>query len=141
MQPYKGDGQFQWNTGGWFGSQIGSTAYLILLGTLLAIKEMMPGLVILFCGLIPNFVGYRMWSNRNRLAPYPAIQKLLLTIFLFTAMALGTAIYFEHVDNSQHLVGARMSLWILLIFPAIMLLFHYLEKSGKKRIMSQITES
>lgn len=30
MQSRVGPGRFQWNTGGWFGTQLGSTVWLIL---------------------------------------------------------------------------------------------------------------
>lgn len=132
MQPYKGDGIFQWNTWGWFGAQIGSTAYLVILGGALACQVLLPGLLILACGLIPNIAGYAIWRHRERLAPYPAIQKLMLTIFLFTAIALGIAIFYEHAKNLEKLSGATRSTWILLLFPALMLMFHFQEQAGKK---------
>ena len=133
MQPYKGNGIFQWNTWGWFGSQIGATAYLVILGAALASKELLPGLLILACGLIPNIAGYAIWRRRDRLAPYPAIQRLMLTIFLFTAIALGVAIFYEHSGNLKYLSGATQSAWIPLIFPALMLMFHFQEQAGKKQ--------
>lgn len=133
MQPYKGNGRFQWNTWGWFGAQIGATAYLVFLGAALASKELLPGLLILACGLIPNIVGYLIWRRRDRLAPYPAIQILMLTIFVFTAIAFGIAIFYEHAGKLKYLSGAAQSAWILLMFPALMLMFHLQEQALKEK--------
>ena len=48
-QAKRGTGTFQWNAGGWFGGQIGGTAWMLVAGVL--------GLAILVCFLIPNVVG------------------------------------------------------------------------------------
>src|ERR1035437_8974429 len=96
MTPCKGTGQFQWNTGGWFGAQMGSTAYLVCLGTAYSVRALVPGIAIVLCGLLPNVIGFRMWKQRDRLLPYPAIQRLLLVIFAFTAIAVVVFVACEH---------------------------------------------
>lgn len=131
MQPYQGDGQFQWNKGAWFGGQIGATASLMLVGIGLFFVDIPLGLVCLFCGVVPNVWGYLMWRHRDRLAPYPAIQRLIVIDFAFSALAWGYAYYFGpslETENLSVLEVARA----LLIFPAIMLLCHLQEQNGKR---------
>jgi len=131
MHTHQGDGQFQWSTGGWFGAQIGATAALILVGTGLFFVDIPLGLVCLFCGVVPNVWGYLMWRHRDRLAPYPAFQRLIVIDFAFSAIAWGYAYYFVpslETENLSLLEVARA----LLIFPAIMLLCHLQEQNGKR---------
>lgn len=132
MTPRKGEGRFQWNTGGWFGSQIGSTAYLVLLGGLLAAKAPRAGILVVVCGLLPNLAGTLLWMRRDRLAPYPALQGLLAIVFVFTALAIGGLVWsgpalgLDPSFSSE----ARQSAWILLLFPALMAMFHFQEKGS-----------
>ena len=61
----------------------------------------------------------------------------MLTIFLFPAIALGVAIFYEQSENWKFFSMATMSAWILLVFPALMLMFHFQEQAGKKRMKAQ----
>jgi hypothetical protein len=131
VTPRKGTGRFQWNTGGWFGSQIGATAYLGLLGGVLAFQAPRAGLLLLFCGLLPNLLGTLLWLRRDRLAPYPALQGLLAIVLVCTAIALGGLVWGGPVLGLDPRFSAeiRQASWILLLFPGLMVLFHLQEKS------------
>ena len=132
--PCQGKGRFQWSTGGWFGAQFGATFYLVLLGALLARQMPRAGILLVLCGLAPNVIGTGIWMRRDRFAPYPALQLLGGTLFVFTALALGGLI----------LCGARLGLlpsciaearqvaWIILIYPALMLMFHLQERGASR---------
>ena len=134
MQPQKGNGQFQWNAG-WFGGQIGGTAYLVILGLFLAFKDPIPGMIIFACGIVPNIVGCFMWKRRDKLDPYHSVQMLMLVIFIFTAIAYFTAARFSRHSEWEFISGSG-SAWILLLFPGLMLWFYYFEQAGKKRMKS-----
>ena len=68
---------FQWNTGGWFGAQLGGTLWILLLAVLLVSKDVWLALTVFAAFLLPNVVGTLLWRARGRIAAYPAIQILL----------------------------------------------------------------
>jgi hypothetical protein len=133
-EPKRGAGTFQWNLGGWFGAQIGSTLWLFIMGGILVSKDLVPGLVVIGCGLAPNLLGFLLWGRRDRIAPYTAIQTL------FLVMGLCTLLAFIAIDSSGRvgeldpsMKSPRHMYWMLLIFPALMGLFHFHERAGKRK--------
>lgn len=130
MTPKTGTGAFQWSAGGWFGSQIGATAYLVLLGIGIVSQAAAPGIIILLCGVAPNLVGYVLWMRRDRISPHAALQWLMLTLFFFTSIAVGTAIIYERSEHLPVFIGASENIWLPLIFPAMMLMFYFRNKKG-----------
>jgi hypothetical protein len=122
---------FQWNRGGWFGAQIGSSAYLIILGLALVTVDLTLGIIIALCGVIPNIMGLMMWKRREIISPYSAFQYLLLTIFVFTTVALCASVFGEQVKNIEQLNGSTKMMWLPLMFLALMFIFHRKEKSSK----------
>jgi len=133
MTPRKGDGHFQWNTGGWFGGQIGCTAHLLVLGPWIAIHEILPGLLILAWGILANLVGFGLWQRRDKIAPYPALQLMLIVTLLAAVAGFVTAHYSSNGGKWAFVMNAN-SPWILLWFPVLMLLICCLEHAGKKRL-------
>ena len=134
MAQVQRNGAFSWNAGGWFGSQIGATAYVTLIGLIVLFDEPRTGLWLFLCGAIPNMIGYALWRRRDRLRPYPAIQLLLMTVFVFTAvfMTLIFTIISEPLYE-KYFHGIRFyHLAILGIFPAMMASFHRLEMLNRK---------
>lgn len=134
MTPRPGNGAFRWNTGGWFGGQLGATAYLLLIGIVVLIDSPKDGLPILVCGLIPNLFGYYLWRRRARIRPYPAIQALLLTTFLCT-LAFGAFVRWQADPRitETYFKGIEKGGWILLLFPALMLQTYYFERVNKTK--------
>jgi len=138
MQPLIGKGQLQWNRGGWFGSQIGSSAYMILLGAVMLFIDAKPASIILACGLVPNVVGCALWRHRDRLSPLAGLQWLLLTLFVFTGLAVGTALFFqEATGEGACFIGIKKVAWIPLFFPLTMLMFYVTDKWGGPPLMTQ----
>ena len=132
--PCQGNGRFQWSTGGWFGAQIGATAYLVLLGILLTFQAPPAGILLLVCGLLPNIIGTLLWMRRDRLAPYPALQLLVATVFVFTALGLGGMVLCNAPFGvpTRYSVEARQAVWLILIYPGMMLMFHLQERSAAR---------
>ena len=128
LQGKAGTGAFQWNRGGWFGSQLGATLWLVLLGSvLLAQSRWVGGLVVLF-GLIPNLVGLLIWRRRHSVSPYPAIQALLAVCGLAALCAMLSIRAAGIAASSLDLP----SLWFLLMYPGLMLAFHLQERSARR---------
>ena len=113
-------GPFQWNAGGWFGSQIGSTGWM--LGGLYYFWSDPPlAIISALCFLAANVVGLILWSLRSRITAYRAIQILLAVV------GLCTAIYFVALDllGRANALNSRHSLyWYLLLFPGLMWMFY-----------------
>jgi len=132
MNPMRGPGRFQWNTGGWFGGQIGATCWLVPMAFVLVAGGDQAGgamLAILFAA--PNVIGTMLWFRRERVAPYPAFQLLILcsAISAFAAffILIKSAVFAEEVRSTS-----LASLFIpLLIFPGLMFMFHLMEKQSR----------
>ena len=130
-----GPGRFQWNTGGWFGAQLGSTVWLLGAALLLLPKQAGAGIVALFCFLIPNICGGILYLRRNRMAPYPAIQWLLLVTGVVSFIFV---IYLNHSGLVQK-IDPRLSYeqWgfylLPVLFGGLMVLFHVMERNAVKK--------
>ncbi len=135
MRAMRGKGQFQWNTGGWFGAQLGGTCWLAIFAIMLfAGGYPAVGLAVLTCFLIPNVLGFWLWRRRDRVQPHPAIQLLLATMAVTATLAL---VLFHVTSADEVFAGGerfqpRMYLY-LLFYPAMMLMFYVVERGGRKR--------
>lgn len=56
-EPLLGPGCFQWNTGGWFGSQLGSTAWMLVGAVVLIPHAAEVAGVWLSCFAVANAIG------------------------------------------------------------------------------------
>jgi hypothetical protein len=81
---------FQWNTGAWFGSQIGCTAWM-LAAALESVGRgaFWPAFLFLACFAVTTAVCTRLWWRRDHFAPFPAIMFMLLVGGLGGALVLA----------------------------------------------------
>jgi hypothetical protein len=123
---------FRWNAGGWFGAQIGATAWMALLGLLLLLDAPGLGALVIAFALAPNVLGIVLWRMRDRIRPYPAAQ---LLIAVSAAFALAAFISLDVAGRIPALrAGSGWSVyWILLVYPGMMLMFHLQQVAAKKR--------
>ena len=56
-QPMTGPGIFQWNTGGWFGAQLGGTVWMLLAAIWMAPLNPWLAVLWLLCFAVVNAVG------------------------------------------------------------------------------------
>jgi hypothetical protein len=77
-QPLPGLGAFQWNGGGWFGGQVGGTAWLLVGAVVLAAHAPGVAAVWLACFAVANAICYALWVRRDRNRPFPAVPAELL---------------------------------------------------------------
>jgi len=126
-------GAFKWNKSGWLGLQIGGTSWLLLLGILLLFhNDIIAGISIIMCFFLLNAIGTSLWLRRGKIAPYHAVQifcALLGGLSVLTIMLVDWAGYFP-----PEATGSDYAKWLLII-PAVMVLFHFQERSSKKNIM------
>jgi hypothetical protein len=127
-----GEGTLQWSAGGFFGSQLGATLWIALLGGLLVPLEPLLGLGILALCLLANALGLGLWRRRATLAPHTAIQLLCLaslgaaaaTLFLLDAVGIS--------ELAEAELGDGRPLWTyLLVYPLVMLLLWWLDRRGR----------
>jgi hypothetical protein len=88
--PMPGPSSFQWNRGGWFGSQLGGTAWMIVGAVMFARRAPWIAAVWLVCFVLANAIGTGLWRRRGCLRPYPAIQLLLLVGGVIGLLALAS---------------------------------------------------
>jgi hypothetical protein len=125
-------GYFHWNAGGWFGSQIGGTSWLLAGAAMLALRAPAVAVVWLVCYALANIVGIWLWRRRTRFRPHTAIQLLLLACGisgLLAWLALDS-----HRPEVVRLMGwPRHGFRILLIIPALMTWFAVMEHATRVR--------
>jgi len=128
-----GPGRFQWNRWAWFGAQIGATLWLLLLGTLMVGQGRGSGLVVLALGLAVNGLGVWLWRARREREPYPAIQILLAacTVAAVVSVLLASASD-PGADTGGDAARVAPSLPTLIVYPALMAIFHLQEQSARK---------
>jgi hypothetical protein len=135
MKAKQGNGRFQWNAGGWFGGQVGSTVWLFILAGETFQKSPHAAMWLTFCAAAPNVLGCLLWTRRDRLAPHPTLQFLIAGIGLFSILALFIADYFHvlPIIDSRFMTSPRQGYWVMLIFPLLMAQFALMELAGVNR--------
>lgn len=123
---------FRWDAKGWFGSQVGGTCWMLVLGGLVLGGDAPTGLVALGAFAFANAVGTLLWARRRSLAPYGALQALVLVqglAALVVALTLHGRGTMEHLpDGSQVPIGALYA--ALLVYPLLALVFRARERGG-----------
>src|SRR5688572_9898745 len=94
-----------WNAGGWFGSQLGSTAWLFVAAFVLGTESPGSAAVLFGCALAANLIGCVLWSQRARLDPYRASQ---LLVFVAALAGLAATRWLE-VRGEFGLLDPRVS--------------------------------
>jgi hypothetical protein len=132
-----GAGAFQWNAGGWFGSQVGGTLWMLVGAAVLLPRAPAAALVWLGSFTAANALGLALWARRDRLRPYPALQLLLAALAVLSA---GNMIVADLAGQLPSLAGGggqwsnprAAAYGALLVFPALMLLFWLKERSAAR---------
>src|SRR5579883_2046500 len=125
-----GPGNFQWNTGAWFGAQLGSTAWMLLAAAWVA--PLAPAVVAvgLLCFAVANALGAWLWRLRDRLASYPAFLMLTLVIGGTGLFLLLTFEWFWPAAVSRESLGAGYA--VLLGLPVLMAALYVRERAAAK---------
>jgi hypothetical protein len=90
-KPMIGPGRFQWNTGAWFGSQFGCTAWMLVAAAESMFRHVpWVALGFLLGFAVANTIGTALWWRRDRVAPFRAIMLLLLVCGVFVLLGVAT---------------------------------------------------
>ena len=132
----KDPGTFQWNAGGWFGSQVGSTLWIAIVGMIHISIDARVALFAVSFFVWANVIGLFMWRQRTKLPPFPAIQLLLVVIGLASAGTLIVLDLFGRLAafDPRFGPGVPRSIYVLLLlFPGLMLRFYMMERRARGR--------
>lgn len=138
-QAMPGQGQFQWNRGGWFGSQVGCTAWMLVGSVVLMGKAPEVAAIWLGAFALVNALGCWLWWRRDRLRPYPAILGFLLAAGLAGASALGAlhllrpGLRVAYPGGAELYDEPRLIAGLVVLVAALMGLFVLQERSSRKQ--------
>lgn len=125
----------KWNAGGWFGSQIGCTCWMLVAAVLVSIKDLPAGAIVFVLFLVPNLLGTYLWSQRARTDIYPALQVLLLVsggVSMAAVYVLERRAQWEAIQSGAVVSSSLMYLLIPCLIGGLMLMF-YLQHGRARR--------
>lgn len=68
--------KMEWNAGGWFGSQLGGTVWILIAAAISLAHDFSTSMILLMLFLLPNLVGLFLWY-RKKLSCYQSMQIVL----------------------------------------------------------------
>ena len=80
--------RLEWNAGGWFGTQLGGTLWILVAAVLVSARDPQTGMIVGAVFVAPNVVGSILWSRRARASCYSAIQTLLSVMGVASLLAV-----------------------------------------------------
>lgn len=78
----------RWNLGGWLGAQLGGTCWILVAGLLALQHDRGVAMTTLVLFALPNLIGLKLWTSRDRLSPVNAIRTLIIAVGLFGLAAV-----------------------------------------------------
>ncbi len=134
-RPLEGPRRFQWNAGGWFGSSVGGSAWMIVAAAFLIFHDQpLLALVPTVGFAIILLASVLLWARRDRLYPFTAMM-ILLTLLAVAIPVVWVAVASYASPAALATMNWPVSIWptvlAILIAPALMLWFMILERSAK----------
>jgi hypothetical protein len=125
---------FSWNAWGWFGTQLGATLWMLILGVVLLSKDSLAALVNVGGFVVLNAWGLCLWQSRERLSAHAGFQRLLGASSVVIAFVV--VVNNSRGSSQPRVPGAWVSTylpyWVIAVAPALMLLFFLLERQMKR---------
>ncbi len=124
---------FVWSAGAWFGSQIGSTTWMLILGFLLLGRDRLVGALCVTSFLALNTWGIVLWRRRSRLSAYSGFQRLLAAVAVITAIVVVSVNVrgLSQPSAPGELVSTYLPYGAIGIVPAMMLVFAWRERASR----------
>ena len=79
--------KLEWNTGGWFGSQLGGTVWILVSAAISIGHDFSTGVILLMLFFVPNIVGLILWRQR-KLTCYHSLQIVFALCGFFGLVAI-----------------------------------------------------
>lgn len=131
-----GPGKFQWNAGGWFGSSLGSSAWMLVTSYFLVVHNQTFVAAIAVSGFLAIlFASLVLWKRRDRVYPFHALLAILgLMAFTIPIVWLLVQTYAsaECKMAMNWPVSGLSTVFVVLLVPATMIWFIYLESLAKR---------
>jgi hypothetical protein len=135
--PLVDPGRFQWNAGGWFGSSLGSSAWMIVTSCLLLLNSQpMLATVPAIAFAIVATASLLLWSRRDRIYPFSAMMALLgllaiaLPLVWIVVQSYGSPSALAAMNWSE---SRWPTILVVAIVPALMIWFLLLERLGANK--------
>jgi hypothetical protein len=121
-----------WNASGWFGGQLGGTAWILVAAAITFDHNTWTGLILLVIFLVPNIVGYLLWRLK-KFSCHASLQILFGLSGLFGLLTI-------YVLDRNHLwleiqkggsISAVSGYFLLTLIILILMITFYL-KFGRK---------
>ena len=124
---------FRWNVGGWFGSGLGATAWMLPLAfAAIWFGSTSVAILLTACYLSAVAMIVLLWRSRERLAAYTALQILIAWLGFLTSLVLA-GLQLLATPKVQHFAQWTPWAWLtLLIFPAIAFKFWWQRNSSRR---------
>jgi hypothetical protein len=129
-----GSSAFTRNAGGWFGSQLGGTLWLLVLGVVVMPNDRLAASVCIGGCAALNAWGLYLWRSRERLRAYTGIQRFLAVASLIVALVVLVLNYrgVSGPPTPGAPVSTHVPYWSIVVVPTLMLLFAFQER-GRRR--------
>ena len=142
--PVAGPGKFQWNAGGWFGSSLGSSAWMLgTSGCQFAYNQQLIGMIPALAFVAILLTSIVLWNRRNCIYPFSALM-MMLGLIAFTNPFVWLIVQTLGSAESKIAMNWPASSWATIfaigIVPVIMLWFTYLERTAIAR-NSELTQN
>ena len=79
---------FRWSAAGWFGTQVGSTIWLLVLGAVALAEDRVVGASGFAGFAVGNLWGISLWRRRDRLSAYAGLQCLMAGLLVVFAAVI-----------------------------------------------------
>ena len=115
---------FVWSAGAWFGSQIGGSAWALVLAIVLLFRDIPAALVCLGSFAAFNAYGLYLWRSRETLTAYAGIQRLLLafTVLVTSIIAVVNVRGISESPTPLGVVPTQMS-YRYIALPVVFMLW------------------
>lgn len=128
---------FRWNVGGWFGSAVGGTAWMMLAaGFLVANDQWIVATAPLACFFITNTVALWLWKKRDRTPAFRAYMILMSVLAIalpVTCFSIATWGATNSLEQMNWPTSSAAMIVVFLLVPALMAWFCFLEYYAKRR--------
>jgi hypothetical protein len=101
-----------WNAGGWFGTQLGCTVWLLPLGVGLVPEDVVSGVVALAGFAACNMWGWALWRRRVVVPAHTGVQILLGGVALVVAAVVLVA--------NARVPSVYLPYWAMAAIPVLM---------------------
>jgi len=116
---------FAWNAGGWFGSQLGCTLWLLILGLVLLRKDAVAAWVCVAGFVVLNVWGLYLWRSRVRRSAYSGVQRFLVvaSVMIAVVVLVVNARGASEPPAGGSLASTYLPYWAMAVAPTLMLIF------------------